>query len=90
AQRVVERSGQPVKLTPIEYDLLKVLAINAGRVMTHRQLIKEVWGDQNYESALHYLRVYIGHLRKKIEDDPTRPKILVTEPGVGYRLVTPD
>lgn len=87
AKRTVTLSGEPVRLTPIEYDLLKVLMINAGRVMTHRHLLKEVWGEQNYETAGHYLRVYVGHLRKKIEDDPTRPKLIVTEPGVGYRLV---
>lgn len=88
AKRMVEKDGEPIKLTPIEYDLLKVLATNAGRVMTHRQLLQQVWGEQNYETAGHYIRVYVGHLRKKIEDDPTRPKLLTTEPGVGYRLVT--
>ncbi len=88
ARRFVEQKGQPIRLTPIEYDLLKALITNAGRVMTHRQLLKEVWGEQNYETAGHYLRVYVGHLRKKIEDDPTRPKLIITEPGVGYRLVT--
>ncbi len=88
ARRTVERNGQPIRLTPIEYDLLKALITNAGRVMTHRQLLQRVWGEQNYESTGHYLRVYVGHLRKKIEDDPTRPKLIITEPGVGYRLVT--
>lgn len=87
ARRVVENNGEPVRLTPIEYDLLKTLAQNAGRVMTHRQLLREVWGEHNYESAGHYLRVYVGHLRKKIEEDPTRPAVIMTEPGVGYRLV---
>ena len=87
AKRVVEKDGEPIKLTPIEYDLLKALAANAGRVMTHRQLLQQVWGEQNYETASHYIRIYVGHLRKKIEEDPTRPKLLTTEPGVGYRLV---
>ncbi|MCF8567601.1 response regulator [Alicyclobacillus tolerans] len=88
-RRVVTRDGEPIKLTPIEYDLLKALATHAGRVMTHRQLFQQVWGGQNYETASHYLRVYVGHLRKKIESDPTRPILLTTEPGVGYRLTEP-
>ncbi len=87
AKRTVNKSGEPIKLTPIEYDLLKVLATHAGRVMTHRQLLQQVWGDQSFDSASHYIRIYVGHLRKKIEDDPTRPKLITTEPGVGYRLV---
>jgi two-component system KDP operon response regulator KdpE len=89
-RRVVERQGQLVRLTPIEYDLLRVLALNVGRVMTHRHLLHEVWGDASYETDGHYLRIYIGHLRKKIETDPTRPQLIITEPGVGYRLVDPD
>ncbi len=88
--RVVERQGETVKLTPIEYDLLRVLALSAGRVMTHRQLLRQVWGEQSYESESHYLRIYVGHLRKKIEDDPTRPRLIITEPGVGYRLLAPE
>lgn len=90
ARRTVERDGFPIRLTPIEYDLLKALAINSGRVMTHRQLLQQVWGEQNHQAAGHYLRVYVGHLRKKIEDDPTRPKLIITDPGVGYRLVVPN
>lgn len=90
ARRIVKRNAEILKLTPIEYDLLKALATHAGRVMTHRQLFQQVWKDQNYESASHYLRVYMGHLRKKIEDDPTRPKLITTEPGVGYRLMSKD
>ncbi len=90
ARRHVEKNGTPVKLTPIEYDLLKALATHAGRVITHRQLLKQVWGEQNLEAAGHYLRVYIGHLRKKVEDNPANPSFIVTEPGVGYRLVTPN
>ncbi|WP_281759158.1 winged helix-turn-helix domain-containing protein [Alicyclobacillus hesperidum] len=88
AERRVELYGAPVRLTPIEYDLLKVLAQHAGKVVTQRQLLRQVWGDIDPDNAAHYLRVYIGHLRKKIEDDATRPWRIVTEPGVGYRLVT--
>ncbi len=87
ANRIVKVDNEPIKLTPIEYELLKILAANAGRVMTHRQLLRQVWGDQSYDSGHHYLRVYVGHLRKKVEEDPTRPKIIITEPGVGYRLL---
>ncbi|MHB1683241.1 MAG: response regulator [Bacilli bacterium] len=87
AKRIVEKNGQTIHLTPIEYDLLKVMAVNAGRVLTHHQLVKQVWGDQNFEAAAHYLRVYIGHLRKKVENDPTRPTLIITEPGIGYRLL---
>lgn len=89
-QRLVTVKGSPVKLTPIEYDLLKTLAQNAGRVMTHRQLLKQVWGNHHFEESSHYLRIYIGHLRKKLEEDPTQPKWLITEPGVGYRLMAFD
>ena len=86
SQRQVTLRGCPVKLTPTEYDLLKTLATNAGRVLTHRQLLQAVWGGHHYESASHYLRVYIGHIRKKLEDDPTQPSYILTEPGVGYRF----
>ncbi|NOU87865.1 response regulator [Paenibacillus sp. LMG 31460] len=86
SQRSVELNDEKLKLTPTEYDLLKVLALNAGRVMTHKQLLKQVWGGQQYESDSQYLRVYVGHLRKKIEVDPTRPKYILTEPGIGYRF----
>ncbi|MDQ0873184.1 DNA-binding response OmpR family regulator [Paenibacillus sp. V4I3] len=86
SQRSVELHDEKLKLTPTEYDLLKVLALNAGRVMTHKQLLKQVWGGQQYESDSQYLRVYVGHLRKKIEEDPTRPKYILTEPGIGYRF----
>ncbi|WP_237716376.1 winged helix-turn-helix domain-containing protein [Alicyclobacillus hesperidum] len=88
AERRVELYGTPVRLTPIEYDLLKVLAQHAGKVVTQRQLLRQVWRDIDPDNAAHYLRVYIGHLRKKIEDDATRPWRIITEPGVGYRLVT--
>lgn len=85
--RQVTVDGQEVHLTPIEYKLLTLLAHNAGKVLTHRQILKEVWGPA-YMSQPHYVRVRMAELRKKIEPNPARPKILVTEPGVGYRLRT--
>ena len=84
--RVVRRAGQEVHLTPIEYRLLSVLMANAGRVLTHRQLLREVWGPSHVEQS-HYLRIYMGHLRQKLEADPTQPQHLLTETAVGYRLV---
>jgi two-component system, OmpR family, KDP operon response regulator KdpE len=86
-RRVVERAGRPVHLTPIEYRLLSVLIANAGKVLTHRQLLKDVWGPAYVEHS-HYLRIYMGQLRHKLEQDPARPRHLLTELGVGYRLVT--
>jgi two-component system, OmpR family, KDP operon response regulator KdpE len=74
-----------VRLTPIEYRLLTTLVRHAGRVMTHRQLLQEVWGP-GYTEQTEYLRVYMKHLRHKLEADPARPRLLLTEPGVGYRL----
>jgi two-component system KDP operon response regulator KdpE len=88
AQRIVEMNGDRVKLTPTEYDLLKILASNAGKVVTQRQLLQQVWGSQHNEADSHYLRVYIGHLRKKLEEDSTQPKFIVTEPGIGYRFLS--
>lgn len=85
SRRVVTRGGEPVHLTPIEYRLLCVLLANTGKVMTQRHLLREVWGANSVESN-HYLRVYVGHLRQKLEDDPTQPKYLLTETGVGYRF----
>jgi two-component system KDP operon response regulator KdpE len=85
AARRVEVDGHQVHLTPIEYRLLAVLVRNAGRVLTHRQLLKEVWGPAFVEHA-HYLRIYMAQLRRKLEADPTQPRLLLTEPGVGYRL----
>ena len=85
-RRMVEKAGQPVRLTPIEYRLLALLINNAGKVLTHRQILREVWGPTYVESS-HYLRVYMGHLRQKLEDDPTRPRYIITETGVGYRFV---
>jgi two-component system KDP operon response regulator KdpE len=84
--RRVQRGGEPVHLTPIEYRLLGVLIANVGRVLTHRALLREVWGPAHSEST-HYLRVYMGQLRQKLEDDPAQPRHILTETGVGYRLL---
>jgi two-component system KDP operon response regulator KdpE len=84
--RVVKKQGAEVHLTPIEYRLLGVLIANAGRVLTHPYLLREVWGPSHSEST-HYLRVYMGNLRQKLEDDSAQPKHIVTETGVGYRLL---
>ena len=84
--RLVRKRGTEVHLTPIEYRLLSVLIANAGRVLTHRFLLREVWGPSHAEST-HYLRVYMGQLRQKLEDDPAQPRHLVTETAVGYRLL---
>ena len=84
--RLVRRAGAEVHLTPIEYRLLSVLMANAGRVLTHRQLLREVWGPSHAEQS-HYLRIYMGHLRHKLEADPTQPRHLLTETAVGYRLL---
>jgi two-component system KDP operon response regulator KdpE len=85
AARRVQRDGTDIHLTPIEYKLLAVLARHRGKVMTHRQLLREVWGATHVESP-HYLRIYLRALRHKIEPDPARPRYLLTEVGVGYRL----
>jgi two-component system KDP operon response regulator KdpE len=85
ARRRVTANGQEVSLTPTEYELLRVLVQNAGRVITHRQLLKQVWGLA-YETEAHLLRVNMSNLRRKIEPDPSRPHYILTEPGVGYRL----
>jgi two-component system KDP operon response regulator KdpE len=84
-RRVVMVAGQAAQLTPTEYDLLRVLITHAGQVLTHRQLLREVWG-LGYEQEIHMLRVNISNLRRKIEPDPTRSRYILTEPGVGYRL----
>ncbi len=84
-RRVVTVAGSEIQLTPTEYDLLRVLVANAGKVLTHHQLLRAVWGV-GYEQELHMLRVNISNLRRKIEPDPTRPRYILTEPGVGYRL----
>lgn len=83
--RQVRRDGEPVHLTPIEYRLLCVMLAHAGKVMTHRQLLREVWGTASADSN-HYLRIYVGHLRQKLEDDPAQPRHFLTEVGVGYRF----
>ena len=84
--RLVRRRGSEVHLTPIEYRLLTVLIANVGRVMTHRQLLIKVWGPA-HEDHSHYLRIYMGHLRQKLERDPAQPEHLLTETAVGYRLL---
>jgi two-component system, OmpR family, KDP operon response regulator KdpE len=84
-KRTVQVSGNTIQLTPTEYDILKVLINHAGRVLTHRHILQEVWGEQ-YGDELHMLHVNISNLRRKIEPDPSRPHYIITEPGVGYRL----
>jgi two-component system KDP operon response regulator KdpE len=83
--REVKVAGEPVKLTPTEYGLLRLFVQHAGRILTHRQLLREVWGP-NMDEETNYLRVYITGLRKKLETNPQMPELIVTEPGVGYRL----
>ena len=87
AAGVVTRDGQQVRLTPTEYHLLEVLARNAGRRVPQAQLLREVWGPA-YEKETHYLRVYVAQLRRKLERDPANPRLIVTEPGLGYRFDT--
>jgi two-component system KDP operon response regulator KdpE len=86
SRRVVQKGAAPVHLTPIEYRLLNLLIANCGKVLTHRQILREVWGPSHTEDG-HYVRVYMGHLRQKLEDDPAQPKHILTETAVGYRLV---
>jgi two-component system KDP operon response regulator KdpE len=88
-RRVVTRRGTPVHLAPKEYDALKQLAQHAGRVMTHRALLAGIWGPE-YGEELHYLHVLVNQLRRKIEDAPSHPRYILTEPGVGYRFQVPD
>lgn len=85
SRRHVSRAGVDVHLTPIEYRLLSVMLANSGKVLTHRHLLREVWGA-GYADSNHYLRVYVGHLRQKLESDPTQPRYFLTETGVGYRF----
>ena len=85
SRRIVTVNEKEISLTPTEYELLRILLQNAGKVLTHRQLLRQVWGT-TYESEMHILRVNISNLRRKIEVDPSRPHYLLTEPGVGYRL----
>jgi two-component system KDP operon response regulator KdpE len=88
ADRGVRRAGTEVHLTPIEFDLLRVLATHRGKLVTHRKLLHEVWGP-GYETETQYLRVHFAHIRSKVEADPSRPRYLITEPGIGYRLREP-
>ncbi|HEU5279983.1 MAG TPA: response regulator transcription factor [Gaiellaceae bacterium] len=87
-KRVVTMEGRVVTLTPIEYDLLRVLAQNEGKLLTHPALLREVWGPAFQEES-NYLHVHVSHLRRKIEPDPARPRYLLNQPGVGYRIVDP-
>ncbi len=87
-KRAVTVRGEAVQLTPHEYAMLSLLARNVGKLLTHRAILREVWGPQ-YGSESHYLHVYVSQLRRKIEPDPTRPRYLLTESGAGYRLVEP-
>lgn len=89
ARRTVSVAGHDLQLTPTEYDLLRVLVTHSGKVMTHHQLLRQVWG-MGYEQETHLLRVNISNLRRKLEPDPARPQYILTEPGVGYRLRTTD
>jgi len=85
AARMVKKKGEIVKLTPTEYSLLALFVHNAGKVLTHRYILQQIWGP-TFEEETQYTRVYITQLRKKLEDDPTNPKLLLTESGIGYRL----
>ena len=85
-RRTVDRAGAPVHLTPIEFRLLVFLMANTDRVLTHRQLLRELWGPAHSEDT-HYVRVHMANLRKKLEADPSQPRHLRTESGVGYRFV---
>ena len=87
-KRAVSVAGQTVQLTPHEFALLRLLAVNEGKLLTHKTILREVWGPL-YGEESHYLHVYVSQLRRKIEPDPTRPRYVLTEPGAGYRLVVP-
>jgi two-component system KDP operon response regulator KdpE len=89
ARRIVRRDGVEVRLSPKQYRLLRLLVANAGKVVTHQQLLREVWGNAHTEDV-HYLRIFMRKLRNALEPEPTRPRYLVTELGVGYRLRSPD
>jgi two-component system KDP operon response regulator KdpE len=88
-KRLVTMAAEPVSLTPIEYDLLRLFAANEGKLLTHPAILREIWGPA-YGEESNYLHVYVSHLRRKIEPDPASPRYLLTQPGVGYRLVAPD
>jgi two-component system KDP operon response regulator KdpE len=87
ANRIVKKNGEIVKLTPTEYSLLALFVRNSGKVLTHRYILKEIWGP-TFEEESQYSRIYIAQLRKKLEEHPGTPKLFVTESGIGYRLVT--
>src|SRR4030042_4138155 len=88
AKRIVQLNKNKIELSPTEYDLLKILVLNAGKVMTHKQILKNVWNinPDEYEGSDHLLRVTISNLRNKLEPDPSRPEYIITEPAIGYRL----
>jgi two-component system, OmpR family, KDP operon response regulator KdpE len=88
AGHTVVRASEEIHLTPLEFDILRVLALHAGKLVTHRQLLSEVWGPE-YVDETHYLRVHVARIRAKLEPDPSSPRYLVTDPGVGYRLREP-
>jgi two-component system KDP operon response regulator KdpE len=87
-RRTVTMAGEPVSLTPTEWDLLRLLAENEGKLLTHPAILRAIWGPA-YREESNYLHVYVSHLRRKIEPDPARPRYLLNQPGVGYRLVSP-
>jgi two-component system KDP operon response regulator KdpE len=87
-RRLVTRNGEQVTLTPTEFDLLRLFVRNEGKLLTHPTILREVWGPA-YGDESHYLHVYVSQLRRKLEDDPARPRLILTEPGAGYRLVRP-
>jgi two-component system, OmpR family, KDP operon response regulator KdpE len=87
-RRLVKMDGRAVQLTRTEFDLLSVLARNEGKLLTHRMILREVWGPA-YGTESHYLHVHVSHLRQKLEPDPARPRYILTEPGAGYRLSSP-
>ena len=87
-KRAVSMAGRRVSLTPIEYDLLRLLAVNEGKLLTHPTILREIWGPA-YREESNYVHVYISHLRRKLEPDPARPRYLLNQPGVGYRLAAP-
>ena len=87
-KRLVTRNGEPLQLTPHEFRLLRLFVQNEGKLLTHRAILREVWGPA-YQTESHYLHVYVSQLRRKIEADPARPRYLLTEPGAGYRLLAP-
>ena len=84
----MSRAGEPVHLTRHEFDMLRLFVENEGKLLTHRMILRAVWGPA-YQTESHYLHVYVSHLRRKLEQDPARPRYILTEPGAGYRFVAP-